>query len=443
MIAAFIDFEEGKFRTEDILPALEHLSGQLFGKTGNFKRNLEDFRNETERKGTLADEQDEKFNITQIDSLKATLIEQFRLDLNKLLKDNQNKVVIYLDSLEKAPFQVLKCIESGVLIHAIRTDNFFLITAGQKPHEWMSSDIRSKSHRNVLKPFNMNITRKFIRALTRRNPYVTDFENYLIEKTFSLTSGHPYFTFKFIEYIFERDDELTIKETVDIQFPRGVESLVSLIVEQVWKNLTMRQDYPPIEKTLLLISPLRRIEYGTFHFMLTNFMGGDIEENSPYYFQTLLGELLDKTYLFVSRGLGGGYDMEKVVRNILLVHLKVNNEKLYLDIQQTLAEKYDFWVATSTDMSQIRHMIERLYHLIMANKSDLTVYLDEIAQKQLRSYLHTYFTLTNLESMTVVIEQCNRLKSELATDEELGDMIDVRQLIDCIDSHLSSIVMNP
>lgn len=440
IVAAFIDFEEGKYRTEDILPALEHLSKQLFGKTGNFQREFSNFLNETEKiKEALVDEP-ENVDLTLVDNLKSSLIEQFKLDLLILLRDDQKKVVICLDSLEKAPPEALRCFETSVLWHAIQNDNFFLITAGQKTHQWSSSHIRNKSHQHDLKPLNRNNTQKFLRKLAEKKLDVTDIENHLLDKTFALTSGHPYFTFKFLEYIFESAGGWAIKDTVDTQFPRGTESLIGFIIEQVQENWTMKQEYPSIEKILLLISPLRKMEYGTFHFMLTNFMEGGFEENSPFYFQTLLGELLEKTYLFVPKGLGGGYDMDQVVRNILLTHLHVNNESLYLEIQQTLADKYDFWVATSTDVSQIKHMIERLYHLVMANKGDMSINVDEIAENQLRMYLKTYITLTNLESNTFVIEQCNRLKAALKSDEELRDMIDVNQLVGCIDSHLSFVV---
>lgn len=123
--------------------------------------------------------------------------------------------------------------------------------------------------------------------------------------------------------------------------------------------------------------------------------------------------------------------MEPITRNILLADLRLNQKEKFFEIQHALIEQYERWIEQTRDASQIKNIIERLYHRTLLMKEEQKEgQIHETISEELKGFigrikLDTGDPIQNRDQIT-------RLKNALERDKELNEMIDVEKLIDIV-----------
>ena len=151
-------------------------------------------------------------------------------------------------------------------------------------------------------------------------------------------------------------------EIVEQRFNESIQILIKKFIEErVFENLQLREDYPPATEILWYLSPLRYIEFGILWFVLSSFLPKWFDGRSFAFFEHLLKDFSD-THVFKPWRLGSGYELEPVVRNVLLLDMRRNEREIYIQVQKALAEQYNVYVEQTRDDTQIKYIVERLYH---------------------------------------------------------------------------------
>lgn len=434
-IAAYIDFEFPQYHRPEIYPILETIADHLTIQTS-----LDAFRSFQE-KLPLCLEKLQKFYRDSLENpheadrrplkaLEDELVSAFNKELTSLLKEH--KIVLCLDSTEKAYLLALRNFEDQILQYHAREQNFMLVTAGQERVAWKNDEIRKLVERRELSRLDSKGVQEQVKSLSRKLKFDVQESEQIFSKMFQLTLGHPFSNYKLIKFWTNEFSSPLSETIVEEQFAKSIQGLIRDIIEdRILERLRLSEEYPPARDILWYLAPLRRIEFGTLWYVLSTFMPQWFEEKPFEFFEKLMEEF-QKTYIFTPFQLGIGYALEPVVRNILLWDMRINAHKEYVKVQETLSDQYDNWVKQSRDATQIKNIVERLYHYATYLKETRPENLDEFVQSELRRYLNAYLTPEFAGGDFALREQFNRLYSTLDSDKELTTLLDIPELLDII-----------
>ena len=440
-LSAYIDFEYPQYHRPEIYPILQTIVEQLSSKFEDnafqeFQAQLPDYLEQlrTFYRDTL--ENPETANHRLLQNTESQLITIFNNELRKSLKSH--KIVLCLDSTEKAYLIALRSFEEQILKQHTHNSQFFLVTAGQEKLAWKTKEIKNLVKRHELPVLDSQGVHEQITRLAQKKGFDLQDAEQISDKILQLTLGHPFSNYKLVDFWTNGFGRALDKDVVDDRFGNGIQNLISSIIEdRILENLELGSEYPPAREILWYLAPLRRIEFGTLWYMLSTFLGKWFKDQPFEFFERLM-EKFQKKRIFKPWQLGIGYDLEPVVRNILRWDMRVNAKREeYISIEQTLAEQYDQWVQQSRDATQIKNIVEQLYHSASYLHETTPENVNLLLQEKLEDYLQRYFTKDFVGGEVALREQRERLYNELERDRELAELVDIpslqRTIINSID----------
>ena len=441
-LSAYVDFEEGEYHRPEIYSLLEtianHLSGNVspdsFAAFQNTlplcRERLSQFYQDTLENPTSADPQ-------PLREIEDTLIHAFNDALKRVLRTQ--KVVLCLDSTEKAYLTALRSFEESVLTKLIAEQNFLLVTAGQERLVWKSHEIKSLVKRYDLPRMEQDAICEQLSRLARKNAFALSDSTQISDDIFKLTLGHPFSNYKLIDFWTNGFQLPLTREVVNNRLGVSIKELIATIIEdRILENLELGDEYPQAREILWYLAPLRRIEFGTVWYVLSTFLKEEFQGKSFAFFEHLM-ERFQQKHIFMPWRLGIGYDLDPVVRNILLWDMRVNAErKQYIEIEKQLAEQYAEWVAQSRDATQIKNIVEHLYHYALYCIEMQPETMPDSIRQRLETFLESYFTLDALGNEVALRDHLIRLYRDIESDKEIGQLLQdhVPDLLHCIQEHM-------
>ncbi|MCI5211002.1 MAG: hypothetical protein D3910_19940 [Candidatus Electrothrix sp. ATG2] len=119
---------------------------------------------------------------------------------------------------------------------------------------------------------------------------------------------------------------------------------------------------------------------------------------------------------------------------------RINRKDEFIEIQGLLVKQYDDLIKKSRDASQIKNIIECLYHTSLLIDKENKVATEEII-RIMQGYLSRYFIIEEYAGSELMVrEQIGRLENALQQDNELKDMLNISRLMDCLKRHKEAIV---
>lgn len=438
-LAAYIDFDLTPYHRPEIYPLLQTVIAYFELRTSPvfkaFYKKLQEFEVKfREYQKELAAEP-HAANRRPVDQMEDELVQAFNKGLKSVLIDH--KVVLCLDSTERADLRVLRRFEEQILGHLSDNQNLILAIAGQERVAWQLRDLRRRIKRSELSRLTPEETYEQISRLAQRNDFEIGDLKFIRERIWEITLGHPFSNFQFVNVLTSGfKDKLTHEEVKD-HISQALSDLVDKVIkERMLRNLQLGDQYPPAAYVLRVLSPLRRIEFGVLWYVLTNFISEKFEGKPFSFFEELLAKFQKNTHVFTAWILGSGFDLERVARSILLEDLQQNYHSLYMDINRELDKQYDTWVHLTHDASQVKNMVERLYHYASWLGKEDSEKIQERLELALQDYCERYLNQKATGQDAVSIhEQRDRLKRALKNDEELSEMIDITRLIAIVDNN--------
>ncbi len=447
-LSAYVDFERAEYHRSEIFPILETIADHLSEKEQSsdlfktFKPTLKPYLNELRkyyREAWLNQNADRK----SLQRLEEKVIQSFKDDLDVILKSH--KVVICLDSTEKAYDRAFYDFEEQILAFYTENKSFMLVTAGQEQLTWHTTELKRKSgaiKRQNLPRLGPDSVNDQLNRLAKNKGFKVEDVEQIRDKMLELTLGHPFSNYKLIDFWMEdlEPQQSLNSKIVEQRFNESIQILIKKFIEErVFENLQLRGDYPPATEILWYLSPLRHIEFGILWFVLSSFLPKWFDGRSFAFFEHLLKDFSD-THVFKPWHLGSGYELEPVVRNVLLLDMRRNEREIYIQVQKALAEQYNVYVEQTRDDTQIKYIVERLYHYAAFLSEDQSSLVNTEICNELNRYLNKYF---NPESARTVIENQmllnlkNQLQKENNADNGLKSMgVDISALLKKIDEFM-------
>lgn len=375
-------------------------------------------------------------NRQAVDEKERSLITHFKAGLNKLLSDKGYKIVLCFDATEFGCRVAMQRFEEQVLRELVvdknNNNNLIVFFAGQQRWTCVTRELRRQINRQQLRPFSREHSDQFIKSfLSQKKVYVED-EYFLFHKAWELTIGHPFSNYKMLESLTAGfEDKQLSKRKIEALYPKIITELIEKVIKnRVLYKMELNSAYPPPEKILLYISPLRRIELHTVHLILSHFLPDWFKDKSGHFVEKLIAEFQEQTHVLTATlVVGSSSQLEEVTRNILFTELKINRRIELINILNKLIEKYDDWIKETKGDSQIKNIIERLYYKVFLMRVEDKENIVPIIADELHNDLERYFTTDHFEPEQTIDYQNERLKKELSCDEELKRYIDIKKLI--------------
>lgn len=445
-IAAYVDFELPSYHRPELYPILETIAAHLTIQTSPdafrvFHAKLPACLDQLRQYFLDSLENPQKADRRPLKEAKDNLVAVFNQELSKLLQVQQ--VVLCLDSTEKAYLVALRSFEDQVLQRHVQEPKLTLVTAGQKRVAWKNDAIKSLITTRRLSLLDPDAVQEQVARLAKKKEFEVQKSDAIFNKMFQLTMGHPFSNYKLVDVWTKGFTTPLNERVVEQEFSASIPELIEQIIEgRILERLQLSEEYPPARDILWYLAPLRRIEFGTLWYVLSTFLPDKFQNQSFEFFERLM-EQFQKTYIFMPFQLGIGYELEPVVRNMLLWNMLINNHDQYLDIQKALAEQYKRWTEQSRDETQIKNMVERFYHYALYLNETQTEKLNESVQKELQDHLNTYFTLEFAGNNVALRQQLNRLHDTLKNDDDLlKQNVDVLNLLNIINEFKNELPVN-
>ena len=437
--AAYIDFEAAEYHRPEIYPLLETIAAQLAAQFGGevlpaFQAQLPAYLQALRQayRDSLDDAQ--TVDRRSLADREQALLQAFNADLQTVLA--ARKIVLCLDSTEKAYRLALSSFEDHILQHYTGCPNFMLVTAGQEALAWRHTDIKDRIEQHDLPRLTAAGIQAQLANLAAAKRFGIEDNEAILQKMLELTQGHPFSNYKLIDFWTAGFTAPLTKTVVEAQFARSIRELSRNVVEEkILGKFHLSAEYPLVNEILWFLSPLRHIEFDSFKYVLTTFLAEWFQGKRYLFFQKLMGEF-QKAYIFKRWQLGSGFDLDPVVRNILLLDMRVNFPDTFRTVAETLAALYDGWVANTRDATQIRNILERRYHYATYLRETQAQQIDALLQQELRRYLDAFFYADAPGRTKPLYTQLSRLHNTLAADAELLALAATANLSDMIAERL-------
>jgi hypothetical protein len=436
--AAYLDFESSQYYRTTLDPLLETIAGHLqahftVSPFTQFWDELPAYRELLQASYLARLELSEDVNPEDLETLEQSLIQAFHDGIRKILETHN--VVLCLDSTERAYPRILNILEEQIMGEYLEHPGFMLITAGQHPVVWSTVRIKDRIQRCELSRLNNDAIQHQLQCLAGKLSFTYEEGAAVADKILQVTLGHPYSAYKMITLLTaDHPDPLTTTR-VDEKMEYTLTLLVEHVIEErILTHCDLDGEYPPVKDMLWYLAPLRHIEMSTFRYVLSTFLKNWFGDKNFIVFEQLAGDF-QQTAIFTEWRLGNGFNMDPLVRHLLLSNMQINDMEQYLDMQEQLSHHYDALVAQTQDATQIKNMVERLYHYAVFLWGTQPNSVNGTFQEAVQEYLDTYFSIQEERSAEVLRDQAGRLYRALKNDEELGNLVNIVSVLGQIEEH--------
>ena len=427
-VAAYLDFEDAHFYQPGLHPILAAIADQLAEQidSGLFSGVRALLPEIIERKRALyASRRDAA--AADLRELEAPLIQAFLDELRVILA--WRKVALCLDSTEKAYRPALNRLEECLLLPFSAQPNFLLVAAGQERVAWNHQEIRHRIRPYPLANFDSKWGRMQVEQLARVKQFPVEDGDAVIERIVNLTVGHPYSTYKLVDMLTDGFTSSLAPHVFEHRLTNCLQQLLDLVVEgRILARTQLGDAYPPARKILWLLAPLRSIELGVFRFVLSACMKQAFEGKPVTFFERLFGAF-QTTAILTRWQLDSGFVTDPVARNLLLWDMRVNTPEFFVQLTDMLEKHYGEKVGKTHEATQVKNLIERLYHYATALRVTLPNYVNSQVQEALEESLADYFTLEYAGDDMTLREQFNRLQIALERDDDLSALVYLPDLL--------------
>jgi len=350
-------------------------------------------------------------------------------------------VVFCLDSTERAYARVLDMFEAQILREYIDNPAFVLLSAGQHPVVWHSVQIKDRIRRVALRPFKRDAVRQQVQRLADKISLTLEESAAVADKIMHLTQGHPYCVYKMMTFLAADRSRPVDTARVDARTGHMLTLLVEQVIEErILEHLSFGDEYPPVKEMLWYLAPLRYIEMSTFRHVLSTFLSDWFRGKNFIIFEQLAGEF-QQTAIFTEWRLGNGFNMDALVRHVLVSDMQINDMEFYLTMQEQLGEHYDGLVSQTQDATHIKNIVERIYHYAVFLWGTQPNSVNGNIQEVVHEYLRDYFSIREGRSAETLRDQTGRLYRALKIDEELGNLINIAPILGQIEEHRKGLAM--
>ncbi|OQY27310.1 MAG: hypothetical protein B6244_11045 [Candidatus Cloacimonetes bacterium 4572_55] len=416
-LAAFVDLESHPERKVSLIlkEVVDHLKF-LHNDKGFF----DDFYRNIDACGAKKSLQ--KPNRPAVAEAEKCVIREFKKTLTSLMKTY--RITLCFDSLEQANPDIFRLLKEKVLEDYFFEVNLTIVFAGQKG---MVEDARRFMRDMPLALFGREDERKQIESLVDYYKVsISDIEE-ITRLIWDLAKGHPYTVKSILGILTDDFNEKFVDKFDKRRYSPIIRELKERVVEKRFlRGVDFDPRHPDPIEILSILSPLRRVEFGTIRLLLSNpnLTGDAFCEKSIRFYDEVVDKFVSDTNTLKHWVLGGGFTMDPVVRNILYIDLKINDLERFLHIHEALVMEYDKRIKSTAKMDQVKNLIEKIYHLFVWRRESEDAYAEEIARREF------YRFIESLKGSKVdKYEQLGRLRKELEKDRELGELVNTGELV--------------
>ncbi|WPD24738.1 MAG: hypothetical protein SD837_09275 [Candidatus Electrothrix scaldis] len=438
-LVAYVDVYESTLGRPEISPILSDIAESIISGTqnkkvfGKFDASVRDYNKCFSSYHVEFLKNPKTANRQAVEEKERSLITHFKAGLNKLLSKGY-KIVLCFDATEFSCCRVaMQRFEEQVLQELIVDKNLIVFFAGQQRWRCVTRELRRQITRQPLLPFTRKYSEQFIEDFLSRKNVSVENKVHLFYKTWDLTKGHPFSTYKMLDSLTAGfEDKHLSKRKVTALYPKIITELIEKVIKNrvLYKMKLNSAYYPPPEKILLYISPLRRIEFYPVSFILSRFLPDWFKDKPGQFVEELIADFQKQTHVLATKlEFGASSHLEEVTRNILLFELQINRNKELIKILNALIKEYDVWIKQTEGDSQIKYIIDRLYYKVRLMRVEDKENIVSIIADELHIDLDRYFVTNHSGSEHRIDCQFERLKEELSCDEELKCIIDIEKLI--------------
>ncbi len=337
------------------------------------------------------------------------VVQAFLECVNDLARDHNTPAVLLLDTLEMGDKELLDWLEDGIISPLIRTDCVLVIVASRAPHRWKRFEVRRRAYQQRLDPFDEKITRK----------QLPQEYSVLAPGVVHLTHGHPFGNVRVLQSVQQIEQEVG-QSFRRADFDEYQKRLVQELVDQLIEPLVMRDVPGEIRRAYRVVALARQFDVNVLRRLLTRFVEEPFAGKSAAYFLGVVGRMV-KTTLVEWSSARRGYVLDKTIRWMLALNVKLAARERYEEINYELIGLYDEWIERVPE-NRSGFIIERLYHEAClqsvrgASPKAIAGRLCEL----LEGYLERYYPVIEKGEMP---HGLTALQEELSKDDELVEFL--------------------
>ncbi len=437
-VAAYVDFEAARFYQSSLAHVVEAIISQLTSQIGQniflqTQERLLAYREQAAAAYVAAPQIAADSPPPAVEECEQAFLQAFCEELQTILA--WRTFVLCLDSMEKAYRPALRRLEEAVILPHVKHPHFFLATAAQERSAWTNLAVRQKFRWILLRNFEPKHAREQVEQLARVKQIAIEESEAVFAQILRLTAGHPYGTYKLVKIA---SNEFTAPLA---PFEHRQTEIARELVEHVVKRRLLARThldsaYPPACKILWHLSPLRQIELGVVQRVLSHFMPEAFERKPLNVFERLIG-VFQASSMLTKWQLDSGFVIEPAARSLLLWDMRLNAPQTFVDVTATLANLYADKIAKTHEATQVKNIIEWLYHYAACRKITAPHYVNEEIQEAFALCLTRHFTSNQIDDETALREQIDRLRHGLEYDEDLEQLVEKDDLIRMVEAHIS------
>jgi len=322
-----------------------------------------------------------------------------------LTREHDAPAVLLLDTLEKADPQLLDWLEDQVISPLIRTDRVLVIVASRSPHRWKRFEVRRRAYQDPLEPFDEETTQEQL-------PQEYDA---LAADVLRLTHGHPLSNVQVIEGVRKIEQDVGHPLT-STDFEEHQKRLIQELVDDLIEPQVMEDVSTDIRRAYRVMSLARQFDVNVLRRLLTRFVEEPFAGKSAAYFLSVVGNMV-KTTLVEWSSARRGYVLDRTIRWMLALNMKLTATERYQEINRELIDLYDEWIDRVPE-NRSGFIIERLYHgacLQGVQGAGAQEIADQLCDL-LKGYMKEYYSVTGKREMPPGL---TALREELSKDDEL------------------------
>lgn len=339
------------------------------------------------------------------EELVQAVLQSFLQFVADLTREQGAPAVLLLDTLEKADAQLLDWLEDQVISSLIRTDRVLVVVASRAPHRWKRFEVRRRAYQERLEPFDEETTREQL-------PQEYDA---LAADVLRLTHGHPLGNVQVIEGVRKIEQDVG-RPLTSTDFEEYQKRLIQELVDDLIEPQVMEDVSTDIRRAYRVISLARQFDVNVLRRLLTRFVEEPFAGKSAAFFLSVVGNMV-KTTLVEWSSARRGYVLDRTIRWMLALNMKLTATERYQEITRELIDLYEEWIDRVPE-NRSGFIIERLYHGACL-QSVQGAGAEEIANQLcdlLRGYVKEYYPVTGKGEMPPGL---TALKEELSKDDEL------------------------
>lgn len=333
------------------------------------------------------------------------VLQSFLQFVADLTREQGAPAVLLLDTLKKADTGFLDWLEDQVVSPLIRTDRVLVIVASRAPHRWKRFEVRRRAYQERLEPFDEETTKKQL-------PQEYDA---LAADVVRLTHGHPLGNVQVIEGVRKIEQDVG-RPFRAADFEEYQKRLTQALVDDLIEPRVMENVSSDIRRAYRVVSLARQFDVNVLRHLLTRFVEEPFAGKSAAYFLSVVGNMV-KTTLVEWSSARRGYMLDRTIRWMLALNMKLTATERYEEINRELVDLYDEWIDRVPE-NRSGFIIERLYHGACL-QSVRGASADEIADRLcelLKGYIREHYSVTGKGEMPPGL---TALGEELGKDDEL------------------------